>query len=91
MLSGRQGSHRHQPFDLATGIAGADGQWEQAERGDERRHENGCEAFGCSAHGAFQAPRHAFDCNQVLEMRDHHNRVAQGDAEKRDEADERAD
>src|SRR6185369_12816246 len=71
----------HGAFDFATGCTGAEGERKQAESSDGGGHENRHQAFGSAAHGGFEAPGHAFFVHQVLEMGNHHDRVAGGDAE----------
>src|SRR5436309_1405310 len=81
----------HWAFDFAASFAGPDGQRQQAERGDEGGHQDGEQALGSAADGGVESPGHAFGAHEVIEVGDHHDRVARADAEEGDEADERAE
>src|SRR5712692_1806205 len=76
-----ENNDRHRSFDFTARGAAANRQWQQAKRGNERGHQNWQEPLGSSAHGSIEAPAHALDRDQVFEVRDHHDRVAHGDAE----------
>ena len=81
----------HGAFDFAAGFAGADGQREQAERGHEGRHHDRDEPLGGAAKRGLEVPGASFHRDEMIEMGDHHDGIAGGDAEERDEAHERAD
>ena len=82
---------RHRSLDLTTGLAAADGDRQEAEAGDQRGREDRYQALGRAAQRRLAPPRHALGGDEVLEVGDHHDRVAHRDAEQRDEPHERAD
>ena len=86
-----QDHDRHRAVDLAAGPTGGERDRQQAEARHQRGHRDRHDPLARAAQRRRAPPARALDVDQVLEVREHHDRVARGDAEQCHEPDQRAE